>query len=97
LFPASGWQGSWTVPKENFLPDPEAYRDLLLEAGFEDIRIEDATDKCWGGFCNGQEIWAQNHSSFDDAQRRERRAVVADLRCGVTHYLLISARAGAPR
>lgn len=92
LFPAGGWHGSWTVPDENFLSDPEAYTDLLLASGFEDIRIDDATEKCWVGFCDGQEVWSQKNAMFDDAKRLYWSDLVAQFRRGVTHYLLISAR-----
>ncbi len=92
LFPLSGWPGSYTVPEENFLPDVQAYRDLLLSAGFEDIRIEDATQKCWTGFCDGQAAWSQSNPSLNDAERLRWREYVASLRSGVTHYLLVSAR-----
>ncbi len=93
LFPASGWPGSFTVPEENFLPNPEAYRELLVSAGFEDIRIEDATEKCWGGFCDGQEAWCRDEPSFDEKKRHRWLDLLVCLRRGVSHYLLISARA----
>jgi cyclopropane fatty-acyl-phospholipid synthase-like methyltransferase len=94
LFSAAGWPGSWTVPEENFLPDPEAYTDLLAASGFEEIHIEDATERCWAGFCDGQEAWSQQCSLFDEDKRRWWRDCLAELRRGVTHYLLISARRG---
>ena len=36
---------------KNYLRDPEAYRRLLRETGFADMKIVDATTPVWEGFC----------------------------------------------
>lgn len=92
LFAPEGWPGGFTVPEENFLAGSEAYRELLLAAGFEDISIESATDKCWGGFCRGLVDWAQSNSSFNEPQREFWRDHAVQLQKGIMDYLLISAR-----
>lgn len=34
---------------KNYLPDPEAYGDLLRRVGFGEVRVIDATEACWHG------------------------------------------------
>jgi SAM-dependent methyltransferase len=38
----------WT--DRNHVDSPEAYAELLREAGFTDVTVEDATEPCWLGF-----------------------------------------------
>jgi MPBQ/MSBQ methyltransferase len=91
LLSRAGFPGSFTVPEENFLNDRDEYNALLRNAGFSGINIECATDECWGGFCRSLERWSQNNSAFDEVQRKWWREHSAQLRQGVTNYLLISA------
>jgi MPBQ/MSBQ methyltransferase len=35
---------------ENWVADSDAYRELLLRAGFKDVHVTDATDQCMHGF-----------------------------------------------
>lgn len=34
----------------NYLPDPDAYVELLQELGFRNVRIDNVTEECWFGF-----------------------------------------------
>lgn len=45
------------VPKANLVPDIAAYRTLLAAAGFQDVKVEDATDDCLGGFRRSLVAW----------------------------------------
>jgi MPBQ/MSBQ methyltransferase len=91
VFPPEGWPGSYTVPPENFVESAATYVNLLSAAGFSGIRIEDATDLCWGGFCRALTAWSQSTPSLNQAARDHWRAAVPALRAGVTSYLLASA------
>lgn len=42
--------GAPTVPWGNYLADRQAYRDLLTEVGFEEIRVEEALEPTWRAF-----------------------------------------------
>ena len=35
---------------DNWLENPSAYRDLLIESGFENVRVMDATTECMHSF-----------------------------------------------
>ena len=37
--------------ERNYLRNPEAYRVLLEHIGFSEVRVVDATESCWRGFC----------------------------------------------
>jgi SAM-dependent methyltransferase len=91
LLPRAGGPLSWTVPEENFLNDRDEYRAILRNAGFKDIKIECATDQCWGGFCRGLQRWAQSNPEFGDVQRKYWRENIGRLHTGVTNYLLVTA------
>jgi SAM-dependent methyltransferase len=91
LFAEQGWPGSWTVPAGNFMANPEAYCSALTSAGFEHIRIEDALEECWGGFCRELESWSRATVS-GTMEADQLQAHVSALRSGTTHYLLVSAK-----
>jgi SAM-dependent methyltransferase len=91
LLPRTRGPLSRTVPEENFLNDGNEYRAILRNAGFKDIKIESATDQCWGGFCRGLQKWSQTNPEFGDTDREYWRENIAQLHQGATNYLLISA------
>ena len=47
LFQDVSIMGNWMVPPENDLKDANDYRHLWERLGYSNIRIEDATSRCW--------------------------------------------------
>ena len=92
-------KGAADAVKENYLKNPEALRESIIDIGFEDVRVTEATKECWGGFAKNMRRWPG----------RERKAgrisfpvyLAAKVRCtlypllaglGMKNYVLISAR-----
>jgi cyclopropane fatty-acyl-phospholipid synthase-like methyltransferase len=78
--------GPGMVPAENQVAGLEGYTTLLQETGFSEVRLVDATDECWGGFCTQLGNFIQR---FDAGARLAYEPLLARLRTScVGHYLL---------
>jgi len=75
-------------PSANYVESIAAYELNLRAAGFEEIRIEDATELCAGGFCRALEAWARSTPSLDRAGRDNWHDIIPRMRAGVSFYLL---------
>ncbi|MHC4455476.1 MAG: class I SAM-dependent methyltransferase [Planctomycetota bacterium] len=47
---ASGLRTSFGLRRREFPEDPQKYKDFLLETGFQEVRVIDATTECWKRF-----------------------------------------------
>lgn len=50
LFRPGAESRSRSLNARNWVEDPEAYGEIMTRAGFEDVRVIDATQECWRGF-----------------------------------------------
>ena len=50
LFRPGAEARSRSLNTRNWVEDPEAYREIMTRAGFEDVQVIDATLQCWRGF-----------------------------------------------
>ncbi|QAY76205.1 class I SAM-dependent methyltransferase [Sphingosinicella sp. BN140058] len=73
--------GSWMLPPENAVASPQAYREIVRAAGFDDVLVRDETERTWLPFCSEME------RAFDAPPERLR-----SLRDSVSAYVLASAR-----
>jgi SAM-dependent methyltransferase len=96
LFRSEQWAGAWTVPRENRLPDIATYRRALIEAGFDCVVVDDATEACWNGFCRNLASWIDKQDASSEIHEDERqmwRQVIRSLANeGVAQYLIVTAR-----
>jgi cyclopropane fatty-acyl-phospholipid synthase-like methyltransferase len=83
-----------TLPAENYVPDVATYTQLFLDAGFESVKIEDATEQCFASFLRYS--LAYMHKKFDAGeidrstlQRRKDRLLHRAIR--TRSYLLVCA------
>jgi MPBQ/MSBQ methyltransferase len=91
------WLDEWSLftPKENYVKDLKRYRDVYLRAGFEEVKIIDATYKCWIRFCKYRARHTHskifmghiNWRTFNWISGRVLRTIPA-----VQYYVLVSAR-----
>ncbi len=75
--------------------DPEEYRKMLAELGFQDVRIVDVTNECWEGFNKHGTLYAEIKAvlgEVDVDSFRRIRAAVLDTEAEVSHYILFSAK-----
>jgi len=80
---------------ENYLPDPQAYHAVMETAGFEDIGIQDVTDRAWRQFF--RYVVRFLHDKFLDKEiSREDMEYFLNLHYlleeEITHYLLVAGR-----
>jgi hypothetical protein len=85
------------VPRQNFVADVQSYREAFQRAGFEDIRIVDATTECWHRFRRHVGRWAGQKFMGGqlNAKHLLRGALGVVLTAPITHYLLVAARKGS--
>jgi MPBQ/MSBQ methyltransferase len=83
-----------TLPAENYVPDVATYLQLFLDAGFESVQIEDATEQCFSGFLRYSMVYM--NKKFDAGeingttlQRRKDRLLRRAIRTRA--YLLVCA------
>ncbi len=84
----AGQDWDWLVPAGNRAVDREGYLELLGRSGFTAERVEDATARCWGAFCDHLRRGSAGAGA-------ERFAFLAALEASVASYLLVAARATA--
>jgi SAM-dependent methyltransferase len=87
------------VPKANLVADIASYRALFGTAGFQGIKVEDATDDCLGGFRRSLVSWPASERATGTVSLKSSLglAVVCRLIAGyfgavIKTYLLASAR-----
>ncbi len=87
------------VPKANLLPSIDAYREMMERIGFTEVRIDDETDNCLGGFRRSLAAWparerAAGRMSFGTGLAARIVAGGIATWFGLTsrNYLLVSAR-----
>ena len=87
------------VPKANLIADIEGYGAQLRTIGFHDVRIDDATDDCLGGFRRSLVAWPASERRAGRMKFRNAigpalvcRAISAWFGTAVKAYLLVSAR-----
>lgn len=73
--------GSWMLPPDNAVASPQAYREIVRAAGFDDVVVRDETERTWLPFCG------EMARAFDAPPERLR-----SLRDSVSAYVLASAR-----
>lgn len=95
LFRSEQWAGAWTVPRENYVTDLAVYREIVADAGFDSITIDDATEDCWTSYWREVKCWIDRQHSAGEidagvwqmwtriASQMENEAV--------RHYLLMTA------
>jgi SAM-dependent methyltransferase len=95
LFRSEQWAGAWTVPRENYVADLNAYREIIADAGFDSIVIEDATEVCWVRCWREVKHWVDRQyraGELDVGLWTIWMRVAAGLGSGAEHYLIMSAR-----
>lgn len=84
--------GEWMLGTGEAPESLEGYRELLEEAGFEDVELTDATAACWIGFCRSWERFVESLGSagtIDAATASAHRALATRWKSGaVRHYLI---------
>lgn len=87
------------VPKPNLVPDIDAYGAQWRSIGFHDVRIDDATQDCLGGFRKSLVAWTASERRAGRMKFRNAigpalvcRAISAWFGTAVKAYLLVSAR-----
>ncbi|TIX53464.1 MAG: methyltransferase type 11, partial [Mesorhizobium sp.] len=87
------------VPKANLVPDIASYRALFEAVGFQDVRVEDRTDDCLGGFRRSLVAWPASERGKGAMSLKSSlgTALVCRLIAGYfgavsKAYLLVSAR-----
>ncbi len=85
------------LPEANRLAAPELYRRALIAAGFRDVQVIDATDRCAASFTKNLFLWPFRRLA---AEPSNYRAFLPRLKVALTqgtfslfvkHYLLVSA------
>lgn len=86
------------VIKENHVDNLEAYKEIYVRAGFQDVQIIDATKESWKGFrrgllrCIRGKLFAREIGARDLGELALQFLRIALLSIGLKHYLLVSAR-----
>ena len=87
------------VPKANLIADIDAYGAQLRSIGFRDVRIDDATQDCLGGFRRSLVAWPAPERRAGRLKFRDAlgtalvcRAISAWFGTAMKAYLLVSAR-----
>jgi MPBQ/MSBQ methyltransferase len=86
LFPRWVHRRDRMVPAANYVEDPDAYRRLYQESGFENVEVADCTAETWKSFHAYAARWAWRH------RRLRAMSYFAAARMVVQRYLLVSAR-----
>jgi len=95
LFPR--WVGKWNPrqTEKNYVQDLREYRDVYRRAGFQDVKIVDATRECWKGFRKHLARWQRKQMLLRRVALRTSGTSMLRLLGGtltIRHYLLVSAR-----
>jgi ubiquinone/menaquinone biosynthesis C-methylase UbiE len=85
-----------SLPEKNYVPDLAAYREMYLRAGFEEISLEDATERTWKPFRRLMATRVVRWLIRDGRLLNVPLLLLILLVLSVTtkHYLLVSARKG---
>jgi SAM-dependent methyltransferase len=87
-----GGEGNFMVPPENDVGLDE-YARAYIRAGLTDLRIEHATDQCWGGFREHLLSWAGRKLRSGEIDQKTMSGLERSVETVVwEHYLLVSAR-----
>jgi MPBQ/MSBQ methyltransferase len=87
------------VPRANFVPDIASYGARFEQAGFEDIKVQDATEACVGGFRRHATRWPA--SQYQCGHMKLSKSIVATafnrifalfIAIACKTYLIVSAR-----
>jgi ubiquinone/menaquinone biosynthesis C-methylase UbiE len=95
LFASTDKVGAWMVPEANGVTDIASYTALYARAGFEDVRVCDATGQCWSAYCRHVIAWIRRR--FDAHLIDERTFHTYTVRfqglleSALGHYLWVSA------
>lgn len=96
LFRSEQWAGAWTVPRENYVADLAVYRDIVAEAGFDSIIIDDATEACWTSYWRELKHWIdrqQREGEIDVGLWQMWTRIASEMESeAVRHYLLMTAQ-----
>ncbi len=93
--PAAALIAVWKVNDANILADPTAYAAALQAVGFDDVRVEDATDATWRAWLARLNRWlAAEHERghVPEEKLQSWRRNTPALRDAVTHYVLATCR-----
>jgi cyclopropane fatty-acyl-phospholipid synthase-like methyltransferase len=95
LFRDTSLVEEWAIPAGNDVKDLSTYLSHWQQAGFNDVRIEDVTEKCWRSFCRymaGRHEESLRRGSSNAARARQCIDYFTTLgRDAVGHYVLVSA------
>ena len=86
------------VIKENHVKNLDAYRDIYVRAGFQDVQVIEATSESWKGFrrglmrCIWDKFFAREIGVRDLGELALQFLRIAILSVGIKHYLLVSAK-----
>ena len=86
--------------EENFVSDLAEYRAVFKRAGFERVRIVDATRECWDGFAKNYRLFLRRQlltRSIDQRTFAKQMALLAFTDVNLRHYVLVVAQKRAPR
>lgn len=75
--------GSWMLPADNEVADPQAYADLLRAAGFREVAVRDVTDLTWKPHCEKMRATSPGHAEQIDGFERS-----------LSHYVFATGRKG---
>ena len=87
--------GEWMVPAANRITSIETYARQLDSLGFEGIKVTDATQPCWDGFCTSMRNFfqtAHDAGTLDGNSYRGMMQLLDRLTGCVAYYLIASAR-----
>jgi len=94
-------RGGWFLPRGNHVKTLEAYRDIYLQAGFDEVQVVEATEECWKKSRRHLMRWAWQ-KSLERKSRigtfRRLKALIAMalfvtlLSIVIRHYALVSAK-----
>jgi SAM-dependent methyltransferase len=97
LMPRWAAQINPRIPRANWVPDLDAYRDLYHQAGFTTVDATDITAQSWKRFYEHGVRWRREMFTLNHQNLRTYSAVtlinkLADM--GIKKYLLVAARKG---
>jgi len=98
LFHSEQWAGAWTIPRENYVTNLAAYREIVADAGFDSIIIDDATEACWTSYWRELKRWIDRQHSegeMDAGVWQMWTQIASEMESeAVRHYLLMTAQKG---
>jgi SAM-dependent methyltransferase len=85
------------LPRVNQLPTPEALKERLAAAGFQETEIIDATPECWESFDRHSKEFAESFRNamgwkLEPGQEGEPASMFSDAGPYIRYYLLASSR-----